>query len=147
MNVHLCPKSLIIKKKWRKKKMLCPNLWPFKIGLIWSIWLYFIPAVQKRPQNIRKARQFYMCIINSVMTIQSRVIFVIVLQICFYACYVISVNCFYNSNICLVKNVKDTCYYTNLTGFRFIFSRFEDTDFFVKQVLLWKIKNWTLRAR
>ena len=47
----------------------------------------------------------------------------------FYACYVISAKCFYNSNIYLIKNVKDTCYYTILTGFGFLFSRFEDTDF------------------
>ena len=30
---------------------------------------------------------------------------------------------------------------TSLTGFGFLFSRFKDTDFFVKQFLLWKVKN------
>ena len=39
MNVQLCPKSLIIKKKlW--KSVFIPILGLFKIGLILSSWLY-----------------------------------------------------------------------------------------------------------
>ncbi len=105
MNVHLFPKSLIIKKKlWQK--IFEPILGLFKIGLILSILLYSkqqnqnlfqkmfkVKAVQKIPQNIRK----------------NRVNFVIFLKICFM--------------------------------FGFLFSRFEDTDFFVKQIMLWKFKK------
>ena len=46
-----------------------------------------------------------------------------------HVCYVMPTKSFYNSNICYVKNVKDTCCYTNLTGFGFLFSRLEDTVF------------------
>ena len=69
MNIHLCPKSLIIKKKlW--KKILEPILGPFKIGLILSILLFSkqqklmnqnlfqkmfkVKAVQKLPGSIVK---------------------------------------------------------------------------------------------
>ena len=45
--------------------------------------IFFVKAVQNRPLNIRKARQFYICITNCFMTIQNMVNFVIVLQICF----------------------------------------------------------------
>ena len=61
-----------------KKKNLGPNLGLFKIGLIWSIWLYFkqqkllnqnlflkyfsIKAVQNRPLCTRQMRQFNICI-------------------------------------------------------------------------------------
>ena len=56
--------------------------------------IFKVKAVQNRPQNIRKARQFYICIINCFMTIQSRVIFVIVLQICFMLVMLFLLNVF-----------------------------------------------------
>ena len=45
--------------------------------------IFYVKAVQNRPQNIRKVRQFYICTTNCFMTIQNRVNFVIFLQICF----------------------------------------------------------------
>ena len=39
--------------------------------------IFEVKAVQNRPQNIRKMRQFYICITNCFMTIQNRVNFVI----------------------------------------------------------------------
>ena len=89
MNVHLSPKLLIKKEKIRI--FWGPILWLFKIGLILSIWLYSkqqklliqhlflkyfkVKAVQNRPQNVRKVRQFNICINNCCMTIQNRVNF------------------------------------------------------------------------
>ena len=85
MNVHLCPKSLIIKRN-DEHKIFGPILGPFKIGLILSIWLYSkqpkllnqslfqnilnLKAAQNRHKNIRKVTQFYICITNCFMTIQ-----------------------------------------------------------------------------
>ena len=37
--------------------------------------IFEVKAVQNRPQNIRKMRQFYICITNCFMTIQNRVNF------------------------------------------------------------------------
>ena len=109
MSIHLCSKSLIIKKNYGKI-FLEPILGPFKIGLILSILLYSkqqkllnqnlfqnilkVKAVQNRPQNIRKVRQFYICITNCFMTIQSGVNFVIVLQICFMSVVLFLLNVF-----------------------------------------------------
>ena len=45
--------------------------------------IFKVKAVQNRPQNIRKVRQFYICKTNCFMTIQNRANFVIFLKICF----------------------------------------------------------------
>ena len=56
--------------------------------------IFNVKAVQNRPQNIRKVRQFYICITNCFMTIQNRVNFVIVLQICFMSVVLFLLNVF-----------------------------------------------------
>ena len=56
--------------------------------------IFKVKVVQNRPQNIRKVRQFYICITNCFMTIQSRVNFVIVLQICFMPVVLFQLNAF-----------------------------------------------------
>ena len=56
--------------------------------------IFEVKAVQNRPQNIRKMRQFYICITNCFMTIQSGVNFVIVLQICFMSVVLFLLNVF-----------------------------------------------------
>ena len=100
--------------------------------------IFKVKVVQNRPQNIRKVRQFYICITNCFITIQNWVNFVIFCR-SIYFCYVLSAKSFYNLKICFVKYFKHKCCHTGLTWF--LFSRFEDTDFFVKQFLLWKVKR------
>ena len=73
-------------------------------------------------------RQFNICISNCCVTIQNRVNFVFFSNL-LYTCSVMPAKSVSNSNICFVKNVKHIYCYTSLTGFGFLFSRFEDTDF------------------
>ena len=91
MNVNLCPKSLIVKKKLFKK---CRTYFRTVQN-----WVHFanlvsnskqqnlldqklfqnisnVKAVHNIPQNIRKVRQFDICRTNLFMTIQKKVNFV-----------------------------------------------------------------------
>ena len=56
--------------------------------------IFKVKVVQNRPQNIRKVRQFYICITNCFVTIQNMVNFVIVLQICFMPVMLFLLNVF-----------------------------------------------------
>ena len=56
--------------------------------------IFKVKVVQNRPQNIRKVRQFYICITNCFMTIQNRVNFVIFMKICFMSAMLFLLNVF-----------------------------------------------------
>ena len=85
MNVHLCPKSLIVKKKLLRKcrtYFRTVQNWVHFANLVSNSKqqtlldqkliqnIFNVKAVQNIPQSITKVRQFDICITNCFMTIQ-----------------------------------------------------------------------------